>query len=65
MSDKEFHAFMSLLMCSDPWPTDCENEMDTMKDLANKEAVKRGYTDWIEAIHKFKIDGSDFKPIGS
>ena len=51
MSDKELIALMSLVMCSDPWPTDheCHETIDT---LLNNEAQKRGHKNWIVAIHE-------------
>lgn len=59
MDDNEFKAFMDLLMCSDTWPidpdTDTRADRDSQKLLeayANKEAKKRGFSDWIEATHK-------------
>ncbi len=57
MSDNEFKAFMTLLMCSDPWPVPDQGEGDgeaVLKELAEQEAVKRGYTDWISAYHHFR-----------
>lgn len=52
MSDLEFKIFMDLLMCSDPWPM--ASGQDEMEALANKEAVKRGFPDWVTATHLFK-----------
>ncbi len=54
MSDKEFIAFMDLLMCSDPWPVVSEQDsQDVLIELAESEARKRGYRDWISAHHYF------------
>lgn len=57
MDDKQFLSFLSLLMCSDPWPV--QNDEDgyhNMISLANAEAERRGYKDWIDAYHSFRID---------
>jgi hypothetical protein len=50
MNDLEFRAFLNLLMCSDPWPTDAL-EQTLMIDVADRLAYDRGYTDWITAYH--------------
>lgn len=50
MNDIEYRHFLNLIMCSDPYP--CKGESD-MKNLANKEAIKRGYENWIIAYHEF------------
>jgi len=47
----EFRAFLSLLMCCDPWPCDDNGNQDTVIFYANRESVERGYTDWIDAYH--------------
>lgn len=53
MNDKEYKAFLSLLMCSDPWPVEPDKgEQELLKSYANQEVVERGYFDWIEALHK-------------
>lgn len=54
MNDVEFIAFMDLLMCSDPWPTLRAGDNLLMVNLADKEAVKRGFDGWITALHEFK-----------
>ena len=51
MNDEEFRAFMGLLMCSDPYP-DSQSNMDILKNYANRIAVDKGFSDWIEAYHK-------------
>lgn len=53
MNDKEFRAFLDLMMCSDPWPGDAHNHT-IMLSLANKEAKKRRFDNWITAFHSFK-----------
>lgn len=50
MDDYEFYDFLALMMCSDPWP-DSVNR-DTLEAFADRESVKRGYDDWIEAFHQ-------------
>jgi len=51
MTDAELEAYLELLMCSDPWPTKSEA---LLKSMANREAMLRGYKDWIAAYHKDK-----------
>lgn len=53
MNDKEFRAFMDLLMCSDPWPVDDKNNQAIIEALADKEAKRRQFGDWITAYHMF------------
>lgn len=50
MNDAEFRAFLDLLMVSDPFPLLFSKE-DTLKDYANSEARRRGYSCWITAYH--------------
>lgn len=50
MSDWQFKCFLEWLMCSDPWPASPEGR-ETMEALANEEAWRRKYRDWIEAYH--------------
>ena len=57
MNDLEFRAFLSLMMCSDPWPTGDESENNVLIELAVKESVKRGFDSWIVAYHEFKLNG--------
>ena len=54
MNDKQFRAFLDLLMCSDPWPVleDFTETQTLVKQFANKESVRRGYVDWVDAYHK-------------
>jgi len=56
MSDWEFTQFLKLLMCSDPWPMEGDEGVQTKNTLtswANKEAQKRGFDNWIQAYHEF------------
>lgn len=56
MTDQEFEVFMGLLMCSDPWPMDhVPGSDELMVALADKEAKKRGFENWIVALHEFKV----------
>lgn len=50
MNDKEFKAFLCLLMCSDPWPSTKEEEALLLL-YADRIAVERGYANWTEAFH--------------
>jgi hypothetical protein len=52
MNDKEFRAFLDLLMCCDPWP-DGVSEL-VIKDYMDSEAQKRDFSDWIHAYHYFE-----------
>jgi hypothetical protein len=51
MTDAQLRVFMALLMCSDPWPLE-HSTRDVMVGLANEEAERRGFDDWIEAYHQ-------------
>lgn len=53
MNNLEFRALMNLLMCSDPWPTANWEDEEHLKGLANYEAAKRGFENWIIAYHDF------------
>lgn len=56
MSDEEFVAFMGLMMCSDPWPMDHEpGSFEILEGFADQEAQKRGFMNWIVALHEFKV----------
>lgn len=61
MNDKEFRAFMDLLMCSDPWPVDDKDNQAIMISLADKEAKKRRFEGWITAYHMFGEAASHVK----
>lgn len=56
MNDMEYRAFLDLMMCSDPWPVDDGVSglatHSLMLDVANRNAVDRGYTDWVDAYHR-------------
>ncbi len=62
MNDDEFRIFLSLFKKSDPWPFPAFHGMDgfvdsykTMTDFADREAKKRGFSDWHEAHKKFMV----------
>lgn len=58
MNDKQYRAFLDLMMCSDPWPVldqGCGDGQPELNALADSEAAKRGFEDWIEAYHKFVV----------
>lgn len=58
MTDKEYRAFMDLLMCSDPWPVTDQGTGDGQAELvafADAEAEKRGFETWIHAFHAEEI----------
>lgn len=52
MDDRHFKAFLSLMMCSDPWPCS-EEEHEMLIQLAENEAKQRGYDSWYVAYHEF------------
>ena len=58
MTDKELRAFLDLMMCSDPWPItwDEGTSEDAMKELANRDSLKRGYDSWIVADHELTAE---------
>lgn len=56
MNDKEFRAFLDLMMCSDPWPIqDGDVSEAILIEFADKEANNRGYENWIDAYYSFEI----------
>jgi len=57
MDDLEYRAFLDLLMCCDPWPVGTERGNDgheILISLADKEAVERGFDNWVVAFHEAK-----------
>lgn len=58
MTDQEFRTFMDLMMVSDPWPLGIAEHND-MLGLANREAEKRGYENWIVAYHEMLRERKD------
>ena len=55
MKANEFRALLVLIMCSDPWPVDDRNQ-ELIEAMANREAIERGFTGWVDAYHKFECD---------
>lgn len=51
MNDRQFEAFLELLMVSDPWPLG-DREHRALLAYANAESGKRGYDGWIHAFHE-------------
>ena len=56
MTDKQYQAFLVLLMCCDPWPVPDDVTQSVMVDLADQEAQRRGYDNWIVAYHEFRTN---------
>lgn len=57
LSDTEYRALLDLLMCSDPWPVDSDDHdwtHDEITRLVDREALARGYADWVVAYHEHK-----------
>lgn len=50
MTDQQFEALLDLMMCSDPWPLQDEAR-ESLIGLANSEAKKRHYDDWVDAFN--------------
>jgi len=56
MTDKEFRAFLDLMMFSDPWPVaDDGKSHRILTEWANREANNHGYGDWVEAYHLLPV----------
>lgn len=53
MTNQQFRDFLDLLMKSDPWPLSEEAD-ESLKDLADSEARKRGYDNWTQAFHYYR-----------
>jgi hypothetical protein len=56
MTKLELHALCNLLMCSDPSPVSDEQD-EVLQGLANREAQKLGFSDWIDAFHRISFGG--------
>ncbi|MCR4300851.1 MAG: hypothetical protein NUV51_04510 [Sulfuricaulis sp.] len=52
MTDQFFRDVLEWFMCSDPWvaAADLYERIETELDA---EAVRRGFTDWVDAYHHF------------
>jgi hypothetical protein len=55
MDQKEFRAFLNLMMCSDPWPC-TEEDNDVLGNFADAQSRLRGFNSWYVAYHEFKAD---------
>lgn len=52
IDDKTFRAMLALMMDSDPWPVhDSGASHEIMTTFVDSEAIKRGYSDWVDAYH--------------
>jgi len=51
MSDDCFGVLLALNMVSDPWPLNSGKEL--FDSLLDDESRNRGFSDWIEAYHKW------------
>lgn len=49
MIPAEFGALLTWRMVSDPWPA--QVDVAVIDAMLNREAVARGYADWVEAYH--------------
>jgi len=58
MNDKQYRAFLDLLICCDPWPVEknAKENLSIIFDLANEEAEKRGFVNWVAALHDHITD---------
>lgn len=56
LSHQQFVAVLEWFMVSDPWPLS-ETTHNIMLNLLNAEAEKRGYANWVDAYHRFKVVG--------
>lgn len=57
MPNVMFRALLDLIMCSDPWPVPDMGEgtgEEFVLKLADSEARKRGYDNWVVAFHEHK-----------
>ena len=50
MNDKQYRAFLDLMMCSDPWPEGVARE--PLEEFADAQAKLRGHDNWIVAYHE-------------
>ena len=54
LSDEEFRALVDLLIWIDPWSYG-RSSQSILEGLADSEAKKRNFDNWIVAFHEFKI----------
>jgi hypothetical protein len=58
MTRIEFRAFLSLLMCADPWPAGNEDH-EIIVAWADKRAQEFGFANWITAYLEWENDTDD------
>jgi hypothetical protein len=51
MTEEQLKAFVTLMMCSDPWPVDEPGNQAIIEKFADEESQKHNFRDWIEAYH--------------
>lgn len=51
MNRVEFRYFLNLMMVCDPCPIDPAEDY-VLRQWANEEARRHGYSDWIDAYHR-------------
>lgn len=59
------YEFTTLMMSSDPWPVSCVGHgdgRDSLIALANSEAQKLGFTDWLDAYHNLHSPAAPAQP---
>lgn len=55
MSNRELLELLTWRMVSDPFPE--QVDMAVIDAMLNREAVARGYEDWVDAYHKLSALG--------
>lgn len=58
MTDTDFRALLDLYGNTMYWPADYKSKQ-ILADLLNREAVKRGYENWMAAFNQRNGTGSD------
>jgi hypothetical protein len=53
VNDFAFRALLNLVMCSDPSPVSPDDDK-AIRDCLDEESKRRGFSDWIDAYHRFK-----------
>lgn len=53
IDDEVFRVLLDLIMCSDPWPLE-EDDEDVLMDAVEARSRLRGYNDFSEAYHEFE-----------
>lgn len=53
VNDTNYRALLDLIMCSDPWPVEGENQQ-IIESMANEEAKRRGFDTWVDAYHQME-----------